>query len=77
MKKLHAEWEHTTMPVGAPAIQRKECKRAFYAGCFALLMAQMTTVAGPTTTEEEGMGFLDGVMEECQAFFDDIAKGKA
>mgnify|MGYP001614563395 CR=1 FL=1 len=77
LKKLHAEWEQTTMPADAPAIQRKECKRAFYAGCFALLMTQMTTVADPATTEEEGMGLLDGVMDECQAFFDDIAKGKA
>jgi hypothetical protein len=77
LRKAHAEFETAVMPIGVSAIQRQEMKRAFYAGAYALLVRQMTIVADPETSEAEGIDYLKGVLHECQAFFDEIAKGKA
>lgn len=65
------------MPAGAPAVQRQEMRRAFYAGCWVMLMAMRNDLGSEQVSEEEGVAVLEGWMEECRRFQRDMLEGRA
>ena len=67
------------IPLDAPAIQARECRRAFYAGANALLAIILGGVG--SDPEEEAtpkeLVMMDELQEELEQFARDIRAGKA
>ena len=59
-----------------PEIQKKEMKRAFFAGAWATLLLAMT-VGENTVSEDEGVRNLESWRQELQQFQQDVLEGKA
>lgn len=55
------------LPEGCSEIQRRETKRAFYAGVASLLIAQKQIT---DLTDDEGMAALEKIEREYMAFFE-------
>lgn len=79
MRTIASEWDKFTalvMPPDASQIQRKEMRRAFYAGVESALRMQWDA-AEETTSEAQAMALFTAWHEEAQRFGADIAAGKA
>lgn len=79
MNTIRKQWDifnTTVIPADAPAIQRKEMRRAFYAGAEALLRINFE-IGGENVSEDQGMTILNGLNEECFDFAKQVAAGKA
>jgi hypothetical protein len=75
MASLWEEYDRRAMPPQAGETQRRETRRAFYAGIMATL-SEISTVA-ENHTLEDGSKVLDGWMAECAEFLKLIGEGKA
>lgn len=80
MKTIADHWarfEMSVIPPTAPAIQRMEMRRAFFAGFQSALVAglQMAEESGPD--DALGAAMLQALHDECKRFAADIAAGKA
>jgi hypothetical protein len=81
MRTIAQQWEEFSRLVftnGAPDIQRQEMRRAFYAG----FQGAMNVLTGMAAEEDEmsdeaAQGIFTGLQDECQAFAQDIAAGRA
>lgn len=79
MRTLADEWkefETLVIPQSAPAMQRKEMRRAFYAGAQSLLQATVE-IASADLSDDAGAAILEGYHDECRRFGNDIAHGRA
>jgi hypothetical protein len=56
------------MPKDAPAVQVEECRRAFYAGSYALLLNVAYNIGDDSTDEEDGIRQLEALKAECETF---------
>jgi hypothetical protein len=65
---MFASYRAGVIPDDAPAIQVDECRRAFYAGSYALLMAVANTIGDDAIGENEGVEILESLQAECEAF---------
>jgi hypothetical protein len=69
-KRIEKEWldfERRVMPKNAPAVQRQEMRRAFYAGVStALIMA--FALGDDDASEDEGAAVLESMHQECIEF---------
>ncbi len=80
MKTVAELWQsyaNDVLPKHASATQRRETRRAFYAGAqafFGAIVAGLSEGAEPT---EEDVQSLDTLHEEFKAFARDVAAGKA
>jgi len=74
--QMWARFSGMVMPADAPAIQVQEMRRAFYAGCHAVLNAQVSDVVAATSDEEVEL-WLAGIHSEVAAFFSLIQEGRA
>jgi len=63
-----ATYAAKVLPKDAPPIQIEECRRAFYAGAYFLLMNLSYNIGDPTTDEEQGIVQLEKLQAECEAF---------
>ncbi len=63
-------------PSGAPPIQVKEMRRAFYSGFEAALRVEWA-IGDESISEEAAMGILTGLREEAMLFAKQIAQGEA
>ena len=59
----------------APAIQLRECRRAFFVG--AQSAVKLLAQAADAPTEDEGVVLLEVLHQELRAFGDKVGKGKA
>lgn len=80
-KLLDAKWRsfaEKTIPVEAPTIQHRECRRAFYAGAKAFFVTIMEE-AEPGTDEptEADMVMIQALDDELDQFARDVEEGKA
>jgi len=69
-KRIEASWiefEKAVIPRGAPAIQRQEMRRAFYAGTWALLQ-EMKRLGDDDVSEDVGVEALEAIEAECKEF---------
>lgn len=69
-----ASYERAVLPKDASAIQRRECKRAFYAGAQAVLGMQFDIA---NLSEDAGVACLDGLLAEGEQFCRDVLAGIA
>lgn len=63
------------LPSGMKDFQRQELRRAFYAGAIGLF-ALVHGLGEDGISEEAGMHVLDGVVEECKAYRDEVLAGR-
>ncbi len=79
MNYIENEWRKfvaLVMPPNAPEIQRKEMKRAFYAGSEAFLRVTLDVLEpGPEPTEND-MRRMELISEELKQFATDVKEGR-
>jgi hypothetical protein len=63
-----ANYRQHVIPRDAPPIQIEECRRAFYAGSYALLLNLAYNIGDESTDEEDGLRHLDALKAECEAY---------
>jgi hypothetical protein len=71
------EFSTAVMPPDAPADQHREMRRAFYAGVWAMLTAQLHIIGHPDVSEDQGEGLLQSWYDECEQFKQDVLEGRA
>ena len=72
------EFSLMVMPPNAPAVQRIEMRRAFYAGAHALLcLMQQKVSAGTDDPTEADLDMMQGLSDELAAFNAEVAAGRA
>ena len=78
-KPIAQQWnqfERSSIPRAAPAIQRREMRRAFYAG----VAAQLHLLEGlgeDEVSEDAGVAALEAMKQEVLDFFEQVRQGKA
>lgn len=60
-------YRQAVIPDAAPVTQVEECRRAFYAGAYFLLI-YLATSFDDATPDEEGIAALERLKAECEAF---------
>jgi hypothetical protein len=76
-QKLETEWQDyskTAIPINAPAIQRQEMRRAFYAGASA--MFSLMTSIDDSMSDEEGAKVVEALQQECIDFMNRIGRDR-
>lgn len=63
-------------PVGAPAVQRRECKIAFYLGALALFDGIMHNMTPSDEPEEPDLALLDSIQKELEEFTENMKAGR-
>jgi hypothetical protein len=63
-----ATYQARVLPKDASAIQIQECRRAFYAGAYFLLMNLAHNIGDDSTDEEQGIQELEKLKTECETF---------
>ena len=79
MNTIQEQWESfatRVVPKDAPAIQRKEMRRAFYAGAEAMMRINFA-IGHDSISEDAGIQILNGCQDECRRFAEQVAKGNA
>lgn len=71
------EFEGRVLPAGAPDIQRREMKRAFYAGFFGALMAGMEMADESKASDDVGVTMIQRLHDECHRFAAEVQAGRA
>jgi hypothetical protein len=59
------------LPKNAPAVQRQETRRAFYAGAWELL-SRLAELGEPEIPEDAGVEVLEATRREIEAFFKSV-----
>ncbi len=63
-----ATYRARVIPPSAPEVQVEECRRAFYAGAYFLLMNVAHNIGDDSTSEDQGIVELEKLKAECEAF---------
>lgn len=77
LNTIDAQWrtfERLVMPEEASDLQRREMRRAFYAGFESALMMNLRVAA---ESEDAGVAMLEGLHQEARMFARDVATGRA
>lgn len=77
--RIQAAWDtylREVVPLGAPAVQITESKRAFFAGAQALL-GVVLELGDDDSPEDEGVEVLEALRLELEAFKDSVVGGRA
>lgn len=61
-------YRQAVLPAHASKVQIEECRRAFVAGAYYLLMGALMNIGDANVTEEEGIATLEAIQAECEAF---------
>jgi len=69
-----AGYRRDVIPDDASPVQVEECRRAFYAGAYFLLM-HLATSFDDETPDEEGIAELEQLKTECEAFAASLQSG--
>lgn len=76
---IEREWlsfAERVLPANAPAIQRQEMRRAFFAGAGRLFESLTNAVGTDDVSEDAGMDIMQGVEDEIRAFLRDVEGGR-
>jgi len=77
---LEQQWRSFEIMTGVAAtspIQRKEMRRAFYAGASSIMDAIVTSLDPGTEPTDADMEYMDSLTKELSQFASDIAAGRA
>ena len=77
MKTIKDAWEsyRSILPRHASDVQIQECRRAFFAGTWALLQLQIHYMAAQEDTK--AFDIITAWSEECKQFAKDVGEGRA
>lgn len=79
MTTLAEMWESynlAVLPDDAGPVQRKECRRAFYAGAGSML-AEFVRIGGDSVSDDAAESCARGLANECEEFAEAVKRGKA
>jgi len=79
MNTIQEQWstfEKLVIPKIAPAIQRQEMRRAFYAGAEAMMRIQWN-IGDKSISVDAGVAILEGCREEMKIFSKQVENGSA
>lgn len=71
------DYARRVLPVNAPAVQKSETRRAFYAGAQAILFKVIDSFAPESEPTEEDEAIMEGVHQELQDFAKLVSDGRA
>jgi hypothetical protein len=77
--RINAEWvsySRQVLPRDAPAVQRIETRRAFYAGA-AAMHAILRALGEDDVSEDDGVDVIEETLRELKAFSQAAREGKA
>lgn len=79
MKTVSERWREfeTILPRGSSALQRREMRRAFYAGFYSALMAGIEMADQTGDDDEAGVQQIEALHVECRRFAADVRSGYA
>jgi hypothetical protein len=60
-------YRQSVIPADAPSIKVEECRRAFYAGSYGMLM-NFANIGDDTMSEDDGVAYLERLRAECETF---------
>jgi len=63
-----ATYRAGVLPAAASDVQVLECRRAFYAGVYYLLMGSLFALGDESTPEDDAIAQLEALKAECEAF---------
>lgn len=72
-----ATFEEKVLPATAPDVQKRETKRAFYAGASSLLNALARAMSTGGEVTDADIAAMDSVAAELNEFDEDVRNGKA
>lgn len=72
-----ATFEESVIPAGAPELQKRDLKRAFYGGAGALLKDLMRVLDEGAEPTDEDLEVMDDVVKELFQFNKDVQEGRA
>jgi hypothetical protein len=75
--EMWASFAKATMPELASNVQRREMRRAFYAGAYGMLMGAAFGPGEEDVSEEEGVAMFEAWRKELEAFQRDVLEGRA
>jgi hypothetical protein len=80
MKTIREQWQSFARAVGqspnARTVQRRELRRAFYAGFYSMLTTAQA-IGALAVSDEEGAALLVALWAEAEAFNRDVRAGRA
>lgn len=72
------QYEADIIPADAPEVQRIESRRAFYAGAFVTFTCLLENMSpGPGELTESDDKLMEGVKDEIEHFYAELAAGRA
>jgi hypothetical protein len=75
--ELWASFESAVIPESAGAVQRREMRRAFYAGFRGALIAGVQMADESGDDDDLGVTMIQRLHDECNAFIVDLHTGRA
>jgi hypothetical protein len=72
-----ATFESAVLSPSAPAIQRSEMRRAFYAGFYGALQAGLRMADESGDDDDLGATMMESLHQECIRFSKDVGAGRA
>lgn len=75
--QMWEDFDRQVLPVGCSKIQKQETRRAFFAGAYALLQTCLGVLADPACPDEVGERVLSRWQAECEAFYEQVGRGRA
>jgi hypothetical protein len=77
VKDEWATFESAVLSPSAPAVQRSEMRRAFYAGFYGALMAGLKMAEASGDDDDLGASMMQSLHDECLQFSRDVGAGRA
>jgi hypothetical protein len=81
MKRIYNEWRSfensVLIPIGASRLQRREMRRAFYAGAQRLFAVMVNGASDQEDVTEADLQMMEGISQELDQFARDVRSGKA
>lgn len=79
MKSVRESWQSfalSVLPPDAPTVQKTEMRRAYYAGCWAMLQ-DLKSLGEDAVSEDAGAAELDKLEAELREFQRNVREGRA
>jgi hypothetical protein len=75
--EMWASFSKAVFSCHTPTVQRREMRRAFYAGAYGMLMGAAFGPGEEDVSEEEGVAMFEAWRRELEAFQRDVLEGRA
>lgn len=77
VNEMWDSFARAVLPPNCSTVQRWEMRRAFYAGCHAMLEACSFGIGDDSVSEEQGVQWIEEWHQELRRFQADVREGRA